>query len=453
MTDRLFGTDGIRGAAGVPPLDPATVTRIGAALVRASDPAGRPRRIVIGRDTRESGEWIEAALTAGAVAAGARVTRIGVAPTPAVAFLASSSGFDAGVVISASHNPFADNGLKVFGADGRKLDEVREAALEAVVLDDGWTTPSPPPETSAERTPPETASDLLDQYRRHVRSVLPEPAALGPMRLAVDCANGAMAPVAPKLFEELGFDLVSLGCEPDGRNINDGCGSTYPEPLAQFVAAHGCRLGVAFDGDGDRAILVDHRGRVVDGDAVLFICAKHLQRAGRLPDDAIVATVMSNIGLEKGLEALGIGLIRCAVGDKYVMETLVERRLALGGEQSGHVIFSEILTTGDGLITTLMVLQAMAASGRELDALAGELTVYPQVLVNVKVREKVSLDEVPDVARVIDAVEARLAGQGRLLVRYSGTEPLLRIMLEGPEQPAIDRMAGEIADSVRRHLG
>ncbi|HJO39982.1 MAG: phosphoglucosamine mutase [Vicinamibacterales bacterium] len=452
MTQRLFGTDGIRGAAGVPPLDPPTVTRIGAALVRASERAGRPTRIVIGRDTRESGEWIEASLTAGAAAAGARVTQVGVAPTPAVAFLAASSGFDAGVVISASHNPYADNGIKVFGADGRKFDEAGEAALEEVVLDGGWTMPSPAA-TSAERPPSEPASDLLDQYRRHVRSVLPEPAALGPMRLAIDCANGAMAAVAPRLFDELGFDLVRLGCEPNGRNINDGCGSTHPEPLAQFVAAHGCRLGVAFDGDGDRAILVDHRGRVIDGDAVLFICAKHLQRAGRLPDNAIVATVMSNIGLEKGLEALGIALIRCAVGDKYVMETLVERRLALGGEQSGHVIFSEILTAGDGLITTLMVLQAMAASGRELDALAGELTVYPQVLVNVKVREKVSLDEVPEVARVIDEVEARLAGRGRLLVRYSGTEPLLRIMLEGPEQPTIERMAEEVADSVRRHLG
>ena len=447
MTKRLFGTDGIRGAAGVWPLDVSTVTRIGAALVRSPEPGHRIRSVVVGRDTRESSEWIEHALAAGAAAEGAQVTSIGVAPTPVVAFLTASDGFDAGVAISASHNAFEDNGIKLFCTDGLKLDERGEAALTEVVFDTAWTTPTG-------GSGADVAPELLDGYLQYVRSILPEPTALGPMRLAVDCANGATAVVAPRLFDDLGFETIMTGCKPDGRNINDGCGSTHPERLAQLVDRRECRMGVAFDGDGDRAIFVDGHGRVGDGDQVLFVCAKHLQRGGRLRGGAVVATDMSNIGLKMGLQKLGIELIRCAVGDKYVMETLADRQLALGGEQSGHVIFPDVLTTGDGLVTTLMVLQAMAATGRELGDLAGELTMYPQVTVNVPVRKTTSLENVPDVAAVIAEVERRLVGQeGQLLVRYSGTEPLLRITLQGSDQGDIERWAEEIAEVVRRRLG
>ena len=447
MTQRLFGTDGIRGAAGKFPLDKPTVIRIGAALVRSSGKDHLTKSVVIGRDTRESSQWIEHALAVGAAAEGARVTSIGVAPTAAVAFLASSGGFDAGVVISASHNPYEDNGIKIFSAGGFKLNDQRETVLAKVIFDDSWSTPGA-------GSAPVVASDLLSLYLQHVRSVLPDPTGLGPMRLAVDCANGATVGVVPRLLGELGFEVITTGCEPDGRNINDGCGATHPEHLSQFVKARECRMGVALDGDGDRAIFVDGRGHVLDGDKVLFVCAKHLQSENRLRGDAVVATEMSNIGLKLSLEALGIDLVRCAVGDKYVMEMLTERRLALGGEQSGHIIFADILPTGDGLLTTLMILQAMAATGRELESLAEELTVYPQVLVNVRVREKANFETIPDVAGVIAEVERRMVDQrGRLLVRYSGTEPVLRIMLEGRDQAEIRHCAERIAEVVHRRLG
>ena len=446
MTSRLFGTDGIRGAAGTFPIDVPTVIRIGAALVRSSRNGAEAPAILLGRDTRESGAWIEGALAGGAMAEGARVTSVGVAPTPAVAYLAASRGFDRGVVISASHNPYADNGIKVFGANGVKLDDDREDELSALVLADDWSTPERRGEPAAQPT-------LLAHYLDHVREILPDASALGPARIAIDCAHGATARVAPSLFRALGFEVEAMGCAPDGRNINDGCGSTYPDRLARLATERQCRMGVAFDGDGDRAILVDADGRVVDGDAVLFICAAHLRRAGRLRGNAIVATVMSNIGLEIALRAIGVELVRCAVGDKYVVAALQQRQLVLGGEQSGHVIFPDLLPTGDGLVTTLMVLRAMADSGRELGELAGELTVFPQVLVNVRVRDKVDLETVADVSAVVREVEQRLAGQGRLLVRYSGTEAVLRIMIEGRDQAAIEVWAGEIADAARRELG
>jgi phosphoglucosamine mutase len=268
----------------------------------------------------------------------------------------------------------------------------------------------------------------------------------------VDCANGATAGVAPRLFADLGFDVEPLGCSPDGRNINLACGSTHPEPLAEAVVARGCRLGIAFDGDGDRAIFVDHRGRVIDGDAIMLLAARHLQSEGRLKNNAIVATVMSNIGLEIALRESGIGMVRCPVGDKYVMEEMIARDLALGGEQSGHIIFSEFLFTGDGLVTALNVLQVMAATGRELADLASELVTYPQILLNVRVGAKRDLSEVPQIAGLVADVERRLGTTGRLLVRYSGTEPLLRIMLEGQDQDQIRAWAEEIAAEVRTHL-
>ncbi len=442
----MFGTDGVRGLAGKAPLDPQTVRRLGAALVRALPHGTESPQFLIGRDTRESGGWIEAELAQGACGAGATVTSAGVVPTPAVAFLTRTGSFDAGVVISASHNPYEDNGIKVFSGKGEKFTERVEREVEAIVADASWSARG----GDAGEVP---RAELIDAYLDHLRAVFPEAASIARFPIVLDCANGATTTAAPELFNSLGFETIVVGNRPDGRNINLDCGSTHPELLARTVVERGCAMGVAFDGDGDRAIFVDHRGHVIDGDAVLLMCGHQLKREGRLKGDAIVATVMSNIGLEIALTALGIALVRTAVGDKHVMEEMLKRNLALGGEQSGHIIFSEYLFTGDGLCTALNVLRTVALSGRTLADLASDLTAYPQVLLNVRVRERVELSSVPAVAEVIARVEARVAGQGRLLVRYSGTEPLLRVMLEGQRQDQIRGWAQEIVDVVKRHLG
>ena len=456
MSHRLFGTDGVRGRAGDYPLDHETVARLGGALVRAmrsarpsgdaSAEAGRPLRFFVGRDTRESGEWIEVELARGVRSEGGQLTSAGVIPTPAVAYITRAMGFDAGIVISASHNPFEDNGIKVFSGRGEKFTEAVEREVEAIIHDKSWTV-SAPANLPVDRT------DVIDAYIAHARLALPDPQRLGPLKIAIDTANGATTTVAPRLFRELGFQVEVLSASPDGRNINLDCGSTHPEQLAKAVVARGCRLGIAFDGDGDRAIFVDASGRVVDGDAVLLMCARHLKSQGQLKGEAIVATVMSNIGLELALRDSGIEMVRCAVGDKYVMEEMIKRDLSIGGEQSGHIIFSEHLFTGDGIVTALSVLRVMAETGRELADLASELVMYPQVLVNVRVRQKQDLRSVPAIADALDRVEDRLAGKGRLLVRYSGTEPLLRVMLEGKDQQEIQAWAGEIAGVVKEHLG
>jgi len=449
---RLFGTDGVRGVAGSYPLDPPTVRRLGAALVRAlvagpSAGASKTPHLLVGRDTRESGSWIEEELAFGAAGEGADVTSAGVVPTPAVAYLTRAySEYDAGVVISASHNPYQDNGIKVFSGKGEKFTEDVERQVEAIVADASWRA-------ATGDTMPVRRAALVDAYLDHLRAVFPESDRLSRFRLAVDCANGATTTVAPALFRSLGLDIVVMADSPDGRNINLNCGSTHPQALAALVVARGCQMGVAFDGDGDRAIFVDERGRVVDGDAVLLMCGRFLQREGRLKGNAIVATVMSNIGLELALKPLGIELVRCPVGDKYVMEEMLKRGLSLGGEQSGHIIFSDYLFTGDGLCTALNVLRTVALTGRTLADLAADLTTYPQVLLNVRVRRKADLMTVPPIAVAIRRVEERVAGEGRLLVRYSGTEPLLRVMLEGKDQDRIRAWAQEIVDVVKENLG
>jgi len=448
----LFGTDGVRGKAGEYPLDASTIRRLGAALVRAlghhessSGPAATVK-FLAGRDTRESGSWIERELAFGIRSQGGTLSSTGVVPTPAIAYLTPRKGYSAGVVISASHNPFEDNGIKVFSGAGEKFTEALERKVESIVADQSWSVADDP-------AGPVEELDLRAEYLDHLRAILPPANRTAGLRVAVDCANGATATVAPRLLAELGFDARSIGMAPDGRNINLGCGSTAPDGLARLVVDGGYSLGVAFDGDGDRAIFVDARGHVVDGDAVMLMCAKQMKAEGRLKGNAIVATVMSNIGLELALRDAGIDMIRCAVGDKYVMEEMIRRDLSLGGEQSGHIIFSEYLFTGDGLATALNVLRTMHASGRELGDLASDLTTFPQVLLNLRVRQKVDLETVPEVAAVVSSVRARLAGEGRLLVRYSGTEPLLRVMLEGKDTDEIQRWGHEIVDVVKRHLG
>jgi phosphoglucosamine mutase len=446
MSHRLFGTDGVRGKAGEYPLDHETVARLGAALVRAMRAGGRQLRFIAGRDTRESGEWIERELARGVRSEGAHMTTAGVIPTPAVAYVAREMAFDAGLVISASHNPFQDNGIKVFSGRGEKFTETLERQVEGIIADTSWSVGGSA-DVAVDRT------DVIDAYIAHARLALPEPQRLGRLKIAVDTANGATTTVAPKLFSQLGFDVTLLSAEPDGRNINLDCGSTHPQNLSRVVVEQGCRVGVAFDGDGDRAILVDATGRVVDGDAVLLMCARHLKSIGHLRGNGIVATVMSNIGLEIALRDSGIEMVRCPVGDKYVMEEMIKRGLSLGGEQSGHIIFSEHLFTGDGIVTALSVLRVMAETGRELADLAAELVTYPQVLLNVRVKEKKDLQGVPAIAESMRRVEDRLSGNGRLLVRYSGTEPLLRVMIEGKDQQEIQGWATEIVNTVKEHLG
>ena len=446
-----FGTDGVRGVAGQPPLDVPTITRLGAALVRSFAAAherathdAHPIHVVVGRDTRESGLWIEEAIARGVTAAGGRITTLGIMPTPGVAYATATGPFDLGVVISASHNPFADNCIKVFSGKGEKFGEAEEREVEAIVADTSWQV--------ADVSPRVETSHLVDDYLAHTRRLLPDAGPLTGARIALDMGHGATTATAPQLFRALGFDVVEIGNTPDGRNINLDCGSTHPEPLSAAVVAHGCRLGVAFDGDGDRAIFVDHRGQVVNGDAVLLICGTRLKARGELSGDNVVATVMSNLGLELALNARGLTLVRTAVGDKYVMDEMLRNGYAIGGEQSGHVICAEHLFTGDGVATALLVLRAMAESGRELADLAGELTMYPQVLVNVRVRERRDVSTVPVIAAAIDRVNTAMAGEGRVLIRYSGTEPLLRIMIEGSDHGRIGGWANDIAAAVKSEL-
>jgi phosphoglucosamine mutase len=445
MGHKLFGTDGVRGRAGEYPLDSATISRLGAAVIRALPHAAR-HRVLIGRDTRESGPWIEQELVRGARSAGAAVVSAGVIPTPAVAYLAQALDFDCGIVISASHNPFEDNGIKVFSGEGEKFGEALEADVENMMADASWEVGRPV-------GPPPAIQDLVPAYMTHARTALPDVAALRGARIVIDCAHGATTTVAPRLFRELAFDTTVLNAAPDGRNINRACGSTHLEGLQAAVVREGARLGIAFDGDGDRCLLVDHSGQVVDGDAILLVCARHLKAHGELRGREVVATVMSNIGLELALRREGLGLRRTAVGDKYVMAELMERKLSLGGEQSGHIIFTGFLFTGDGIVTALNVLRVMADTGRELAELTQGFVKYPQVLVNVRVKEKPEIRSVPAIATAVAHLERNLAGHGRLLVRYSGTEPLLRIMIEGRDQAEIDTWARDLAAVVQQHLG
>jgi phosphoglucosamine mutase len=444
---RFFGTDGIRGRAGEPPLDPATVQKIGRAIVRALGVSGP--RVLLGRDTRESGPAIEQHLAAGLAAEGAHVDSAGVIPTPAIAHLAQQRsgmrrrGYHLGVVISASHNPYEDNGIKVFAGAGRKFSsELEEKTEDAIVSLEG-------PLLNA---PSVHQQDLSRAYLRHLARSYAGPSLVG-LHLAVDCANGATSFLARSLFAGLGARLTVVNDQPDGRNINRDCGATSPETVADLTRRVHADAGLSFDGDGDRCILADATGKVIDGDHVLFLTARHLQDTGRLRGGAVVATVMSNMGLEVALGQRGIPLLRTAVGDRNVLEEMERRGANLGGEQSGHVIFLDHEPTGDGLLTALKVLEVVKHSGRSLAELAAELPAYPQVLRNVRVREKQDLEAIPEVRAALDRARAALDGRGRLVVRYSGTEPLLRVMAEGPDEAEVQSLTEEIVHRVARLLG
>ena len=456
---KLFGTDGMRGEAGRFPLDAATVRVTGRSLARhlSEQHDGRGARILVGRDTRESGLWLERALAAGAREAGATVQSAGVMTTPGVAFLTRHLPADAGVVISASHNPYQDNGIKVFAPSGRKLDDATERRIEADIAaaaeagkQDAFNMLDG---VAEEETDAGEAAPLRSRYLDYLAGEVARGLSLEGMTIAVDCANGAASELAPALFTRLGARVCAINNHPDGRNINRDCGSLHIEGLREKVLGERAHLGVAFDGDADRALFVDAQGAFVDGDATLLVMAEHMEARGELKDRLVVASVMSNIGLEIALRAEGLRLLRTDVGDKYVLEELLRKGASIGGEQSGHLIFPALSLAGDGMITTLGLLRVMRETGKRLDELTEGFVRYPQVLVNVRVREKRPFEEVPEVARAAQDVEAQLGEKGRLLLRYSGTEPLARVMIEGERQETVERLANTLAGVIRKTLG
>ena len=446
---KLFGTDGIRGGAGEFPLDAATVFGVGRSLSsRMAERLGRSPRMVIGRDTRESGPWIEQEFTRGAVSAGAVCSSAGVITTPGVAFLAAEFEFDLGIVISASHNPFQDNGIKAFLPNGRKIGEELESAVEADIKDGvSFEAAGKIPEADTSRE-----ADFRRAYLDHLIASTGE-FRLDGFRLAIDCANGAASELAPQLFDGLGAEVIAFNDHPDGRNINDNCGSLHLDHLQSKVRDSKATIGVAFDGDADRALFVDENGGIVDGDAVLWIMAKAMQDRGELRSGKVIATVMSNIGLEIALAARGIELVRTAVGDKYVLEELIRSNAEIGGEQSGHIIFPQSSLVGDGMMTALRLLELASTSGLKLSELAAGFRRYPQVLVNVKVGTKKPFDEVEAIRALSGETEKILSGNGRLLLRYSGTENLARVMIEGKDQAEIEMLANRLADTIKTALG
>ena len=445
MAKDLFGTDGIRGVAGEYPLDPQTIYAFGVALGDDAVAAQADAEVLIGADTRESGQWIAELVAGGIQSRGGRVRYAGVITTPGVAYLTRTGAFQAGVMISASHNPYQDNGIKVFSHSGYKLPDAEEHEIEQEIfrLRDDGIAPAPAALTVEE--------SLDREYLRYLASTVA--VRFDGLRLAIDCGNGAAYRLAPELFRCLGAAVTVMCAEPNGRNINLNCGALHLEGLRKAVVEQGADAGVAFDGDADRAIFVARSGKIVDGDAVLLASARALKSAGRLNGDTVVATVMSNLGLQKALERDGIRMTRTPVGDKYVLEEMLRLDAVIGGEQSGHVIFREYATTGDGLLTALRVFEITRQAQSGLDELTADLRVYPQKLVNVRVKEKKALTEVPAVALEIQRVEQELAGAGRVLVRFSGTEPLARVMVEGPDLAGVERYTAQIADAIRAAMG
>jgi len=449
MTRKLFGTDGIRGVANVDPMTGELALQLGRAIAYLFREVKGKHRIVVGKDTRLSGYMLETAMASGICSMGADVMLVGPLPTPGIAFITTSMRANAGVVISASHNPYYDNGIKIFSRDGFKLPDEMEHRIEQLILSNNLHSLRP---TASEVGKAHRIDDAVGRYIVFLKHTFPNDLTLDGLRIVLDCANGAAYRVAPTVLEELGAEVIPIGVEPNGENINAACGSLHPELMSRLVVDKGADIGMALDGDGDRIVFVDRQGKEVDGDHILAICGLQLLSEGRLKKQTLVTTVMSNMGLEKAIQKAGGKVIRTKVGDRYVVEEMVRGDYNLGGEQSGHTIFLDHNTTCDGILTALQVLAIMKRQERSLDDLAKAMEPFPQVLYNVEVKAKRELSEIPEVNQKVKAIEKALGHSGRILIRYSGTEPILRIMVEGEDEARLHEFAQEIVEEVRKHL-
>jgi len=450
MTRQLFGTDGIRGVANVDPMTGEVAMQLGRAIAHLFKEVKGKHRIVVGKDTRLSGYMLETALASGICSMGADVMLVGPLPTPGIAFITTSMRANAGVVISASHNPYYDNGIKIFSQNGFKLPDEMEHRIEELILSNHLHSLRP---TASEVGKAHRIDDAVGRYVVFLKNTFPYNLNLDGLRIALDCANGAAYRVAPTVLEELGAEVIPIGIEPNGENINEGCGSLHPELITRLVVEKGADIGMALDGDGDRIVFVDQKGRQVDGDHILAICGLQLLSEDCLKKGTLVTTVMSNIGLDRTMKSAGGKVVRTQVGDRYVVEEMIRGDYNLGGEQSGHTIFLDFNTTCDGILTALQVLAIMKRKEQQLDELAKVMEPFPQVLYNVKVKEKKDLAKFPEIGERIKEIEKSLGQYGRVLVRYSGTEPLLRIMVEGEDEAKLHRFAQDIVELVEKYIG
>jgi phosphoglucosamine mutase len=451
---RFFGTDGIRGTANIHPMTPEVMMELGRALAMVFRLSPKPDvhpLVLIGKDTRRSGYMLEDALASGLCSMGVDVLQVGPIPTPGLAFLTVDMRCDAGAMISASHNPYQDNGVKFFSGDGFKLPDDVERRIEALMFSEELRRARP---TGGEIGNARRIDDALGRYVVFLKKTLPRSFRLDGVRVVIDCAHGAAYKVAPTVLRELGAEVFELGTSPTGLNINEGAGALHPEAMLRAVREYRADVGIALDGDADRVLLADERAQFVDGDELLAMCAREMQRRQALSSPAVVGTVMSNLGLERALARMGLRLVRTDVGDRYVVEAMVREKINLGGEQSGHVIFLDHNTTGDGMLSALQVLALMRSEDVPLSELAsGAMERVPQVLRSVRVREKVPFEELSDLQRTLEAVEEALHGWGRILLRYSGTEPLARVMIEGEDQARIEELATDVCAQIRRAIG
>jgi len=447
---RLFGTDGIRGVANIHPMTTEMAMQLGRGTAYIFKNRQKRHRIVIGKDTRLSGYMIENALVAGICSMGVDVLLVGPLPTPGIAFITSSMRADAGIVISASHNPFQDNGIKIFSGDGFKLPDHLEERIEELIFSDRIDSLRP---TASEVGKAFRVDDAVGRYVVYLKNSFPKDLSLDGMKIVLDCAHGAAYRVAPSVFEELGAEVIALGVDPDGENINSRCGSLYPEVVRQGVREYGAEIGISLDGDADRAIFSDELGNVVDGDRIMAICADALKKNRKLKKDTLVATVMSNLGLDLAMKERGIKVLRTQVGDRYVVEEMARGGYNLGGEQSGHLIFLDYNTTGDGVLSALQVLAVMKREGKSLSQLSSIMTSVPQVLLNVTVHQKKDPEQVPELAALIRKIQKKLGNRGRILVRPSGTEDFIRVMVEGEDGKEISAYAEEISTFIQRKMG
>jgi len=450
MTRKLFGTDGIRGVANVDPMTGEMAMQLGRAIAHLFKEVKGKHRIVVGKDTRLSGYMLETALASGICSMGADVWLVGPLPTPGIAFITTSMRANAGVVISASHNPYYDNGIKIFSQNGFKLPDEMEQRIEDLILSNHLDSLRP---TASAVGKAHRIDDAIGRYVVFLKKTFPNDLTLDGLRLALDCANGAAYRVAPTVFEELGAEVIPVGIEPNGENINANCGSLHPEVVSQLVLEKGVDIGIALDGDGDRIIFVDRYGKQVDGDHILAICGLQMLSENRLKKGTLVTTVMSNMGLDRSIRNAGGKVVRTQVGDRYVVEEMVRGDYNLGGEQSGHTVFLDHNTTCDGILTALQLLSIMKRKEKPLDELAGVMELLPQLLFNVEVREKKDLSEIPEIERRIKEIERSLGNSGRILIRYSGTEPLLRIMVEGEDETKLHKYGQDLVELVKKNIG